>query len=278
MVDPALEPGLGLPRDVSSEGWRIDRLIEETHLFVIALAVIALGWLLYAVIAHRDRRGRRARYLRGETWRAAALPLSIAAFVLLVVDGNLFLSARRDLAVLADTAGAERAEGAVRVQVSAHQWAWEFRYPGPDGLFATADDVVTTNDLRVPRGRPVVLQLASSDVIHSFHLPNLRVKTDAIPGRINTVWFQAEAFGRFPIACAQFCGVNHYKMIGELTVLEPEAFASWLAGAARDARRIHEEAERAARDEPTAREDRRFPTFTERPSRDWGWPWEEGRR
>ena len=70
------------------------------------------------------------------------------------------------------------------------------RYAGPDGKFNTRDDIVTTNDMRVPVGVPVLLQLAASDVLHSFSLPNFRIKQDAVPGMINRLWFQAKETGR----------------------------------------------------------------------------------
>ena len=76
----------------------------------------------------------------------------------------------------------EQRPDAVRIEVNAHQWAWDARYAGPDGKFNTKDDIVTLNDIRVPVDTPVLLQLASTDVIHSFYLPNFRVKQDAVPG------------------------------------------------------------------------------------------------
>ena len=70
---------------------------------------------------------------------------------------------------------------------------------------------------------PVIVQLAATDVLHSFSLPNFRIKQDAVPGMINQLWWQAKQTGVFDIACAQHCGTNHYKMRGKLTVLEPDA-------------------------------------------------------
>jgi cytochrome c oxidase subunit 2 len=75
----------------------------------------------------------------------------------------------------------------------------------------------------------VLLQLASTDVIHSFYLPNFRVKSDAVPGMINRLWFEAKETGQFEIGCAQHCGVNHYKMRAVLTVLSAEAYKAWAA-------------------------------------------------
>src|SRR6185436_17986471 len=105
-------------------------------------------------------------------------------------------------------AKAEATPGAVLIEINAHQWAWDARYPGPDGKYNTADDIVTLNDIRIPAGVPIVFELASTDVIHSFWLPNLRVKQDAMPGMINKMWVMAkpEERGQVDIACTQHCG------------------------------------------------------------------------
>ena len=94
---------------------------------------------------------------------------------------------------------------------------------GEDSLL----DVVTLNDLRVPKDRPILLQIGATDVIHSFYLPNVRQKMDAVPGTITHMWFQVTETGEFDIACAQHCGTNHYLMKGKLTILEPADFDAW---------------------------------------------------
>ena len=119
---------------------------------------------------------------------------------------------------------AEADPNVVRVQVNGRQWMWDLRYPGPDGAFGTADDVETANELHVPVGAPVILQLAATDVIHSFSLPNFRIKQDAVPGQVNSLWFQATKTGTFDIACAQHCGIHHYKMQREAVCTQPRRF------------------------------------------------------
>jgi cytochrome c oxidase subunit 2 len=140
----------------------------------------------------------------------------------------------------------------VRIEVQAHQWAWNGRYPGPDGKFNTEDDVVTLNDLRVPVGVPVIVELASVDVIHSMNLPNFRVKRDAVPGDLTRLTFKARTPGEYEIACAQHCGPNHYKMRGVLTVLPMERYRDWLRVAEADARRGYDPEDAEAH---------------------WGWDW-----
>ena len=90
---------------------------------------------------------------------------------------------------------------------------------GNMGVPATPDDVVTLNDMRIPVGRPVMINLKSKDVIHSFYVPNFRIKHDANPGYVTRMWFEAKSSGKFEIACSQMCGWAHYKMKGDLTVL-----------------------------------------------------------
>lgn len=105
------------------------------------------------------------------------------------------------------------------VYVDAKQWMWKFTYAsGRD-----ANDVLT-----VPVGRPIKLVMTSRDVIHSFYVPAFRTKADVIPGRYTTLWFEAKTPGVYPIWCAEYCGVSHSLMRGEVNVLSQEDHARWL--------------------------------------------------
>ena len=122
-------------------------------------------------------------------------------------------------------------------------------YPGPDGEFGRVDmsligaenpsgldrqsmhardDVISISELHLPRGRAVIVQLSARDVIHSFGVPVMRVKQDAIPGMMTPVWFTPTVEGRFDIACSQLCGLGHYRMRGTVVVEAPDAFERWL--------------------------------------------------
>jgi cytochrome c oxidase subunit 2 len=242
--------GIGLPRDVSLDGHRIDSLIHVTIVFTGLLFVVMVGWMVIAVI--RGRKGPAA-YDRGDSRKAVLGVLGFCGAVFVVVDGNLLGHALVDLNQhFWAFDRAEQTPGSVRVEVNAHQWAWNFRYAGPDGKFNTEDDVVTLNDLRIPVGAPVILQLASTDVVHSIYLPNFRVKQDAIPGMFTRLWFQAQEAGEFEIGCAQHCGPNHYKMRATLTALPRADFDAWAATASADGRRAWDP------DDPGAH---------------WGWEW-----
>jgi cytochrome c oxidase subunit 2 len=107
------------------------------------------------------------------------------------------------------------------IYVTGKQWMWKVQYPGGQREI---------NELHVPTGRPVKLTLASEDVIHSFFLPAFRLKHDVVPGSYQTFWFQPTTPGRYHIFCAEYCGTNHSRMIGWLTVMDPMAYQNWLAG------------------------------------------------
>ena len=113
---------------------------------------------------------------------------------------------------------------AMDVYVQGKKWMWKFAYPGGPNAIDT---------LRVPAGRPVRLLITSRDVIHSFFVPAFRLKMDALPGRYTQTWFQADKPGRYEIFCAEFCGLGHSAMLGELVVMEPEKFDAWLTEARR---------------------------------------------
>jgi cytochrome c oxidase subunit 2 len=143
--------------------------------------------------------------------------------------------------------------GAVPVEVTGMQFQWYFRYPGPDGKYgrtkpelvdpssggeaalgmesndpAAKDDVVT-NTMVLPVGREVDLTLRSEDVIHSFFVPAMRFKQDAVPGLMIHMHFTPSKIGNYEIACAELCGLGHYRMHGVLRVVSQADFDKWLA-------------------------------------------------
>jgi cytochrome c oxidase subunit 2 len=247
---PAPEQGYGMPHDVSVDGFRIDELIHFTLASITVIFVVVGAALIWSFVKHR--RDRPAFYSHG-TRGSIGVVVGSVALILVGVDGYLFVHTLGDInGYFWNFARAEAAEGAVRIELNAHQWSWNARYAGADGKFGTPDDVVTVDDLRVPVGAPVIVQLASTDVIHSMYLPNFRVKQDAVPGTITRLTFQAKVPGEYEIACAQHCGPNHYKMRGVLTVLSPAAFRDWLAEAGADALRGYDPEDAEAH---------------------WGWEW-----
>jgi cytochrome c oxidase subunit II len=235
---PLPESQYGLPRDASVDGHRVDSLIHFTIVATALIFVLVGGVLLVSLIRHR--RSHPAVYNPGSK-ASVGLLAAFVAVVAVAVDGSLFVHTLIDIErFFWNFSAAEKRPETLRIEVQAHQWAWAARYPGPDGKFNTPDDIVTLNDIRVPVGAPVLIQLSAVDVIHSMYFPNFRVKRDAVPGEITELTFEARTPGEFEIACAQHCGPNHYKMRGILTVLPQEGYRDWLRTAADDARRAYD--------------------------------------
>jgi len=143
-----------------------------------------------------------------------------------VLWGGLIIPAAILVAAFAFNLGALRATALpvnsqdLVIEIIGRRWWWEVHYPGSQ--FRTA------NEIYIPVGQPVQLQLASEEVIHSFWVPQLHGKMDAIPGRVNTFWIQADEAGQFLGECAEFCGVQHANMRLLVVALPPEEFAAWL--------------------------------------------------
>lgn len=116
-------------------------------------------------------------------------------------------------------------------EITGRQFEWRIRYAGEDGIVGNEDDVQLVNDLHLPVDEEIVLNIKSQDVLHSFFLPNLRVKQDVVPGMKQYVWFRANQTGVYDVVCAELCGWGHYKMRGRLTVQSREDFDRWLAEA-----------------------------------------------
>jgi cytochrome c oxidase subunit II len=215
------------PEDISTNGHLIEWLFNYTtyvNLFWFALVVIGLfGFsFLYA-----KKRHQKPFYTHGNEKKHLFITAFIALGVFLSVDMVITKISARDIKEVFWNFPADD-EDIIKVQVLAQQWAWNFRYAGKDGEFNTADDVVTLNELRIPMGKKIMIQMTSKDVIHSFYLPNARIKADAIPGRYAKLWFDANKVGKYEIACAEMCGNHHYLMKAIMTVLSQEDYDLWI--------------------------------------------------
>jgi len=116
-------------------------------------------------------------------------------------------------------------------EVTARQFEWRIRYPAPGKKLANLpqpDDLYTVNDLHVPVAKPVLIRLRSMDVQHSFFVPPLRVKQDAVPGTVIPVWFEASQVGSYGLTCAELCGWGHYKMRGRVVAESDREFDQYL--------------------------------------------------
>lgn len=234
-----------LPPLASRHGAGIDAMLA--YLLVTVGALLLIGYVALSVLIWRAARQQRVT-LRQAT-RKTEWVLSAAFGLVVALVGEVGVLAI-GIPVWSEYFGAIPPADAVFVEVTGQQFAWNMRYPGNDGIFgrtdvrlideasnpigidrtdpAAADDVTLQNEIAVPVNRPVRLRLRSKDMIHSFFLPHLRVKQDSIPGMTPEIVFVPTREGTFEIACAELCGLGHYRMQGFLYVLSEDGFRQWL--------------------------------------------------
>jgi len=200
------------PEQASTMAGRVDAL----YFFLIAISVffsllIATLVVVFAVRYRRRSPDERPAAILGSvalelTW--SIIPLGIVMVIFLWSTEIYFSMVRVP-------------PGAMDVYVVGKRWMWKAQH-------MTGQREI--NELHVPVGVPVKVTLASEDVIHSFFIPAFRVKKDAIPGRYQTMWFEASKPGRYHLFCAEYCGTKHSEMIGSIVAMEPSAFQAWLTG------------------------------------------------
>ncbi|NDH93236.1 MAG: cytochrome c oxidase subunit II [Planctomycetia bacterium] len=218
IVGPAYD--IWLPRDVSEHGAAVDGLFY----FILALTgvvFIATEMVLFWFIWKYDesKSNGPGRYVHGShtlevVW--TIIPAAVLLF-LAIYQMNTWADVKMRRPNMTPT-----------VEVVGRQFEWRLRYPGRDGMLGTPDDLHLVNDLHLPIDEDILIQLKSMDVLHSFFLPNVRIKQDAVPGMKIPVWFKAREEGVFDIVCAELCGWGHYKMKGRVTFEPREAFERWL--------------------------------------------------
>lgn len=211
-----------LPENIATYGGRIDAIFWViTVVTGIAFVLVEVGIIWFAV-KYRRREGRRAYYTHGNK-ALEVLWTSVPALALVALG---IYSAD----VWAQIKGRDSAPaGSLMLGVRAKQFEWNVTYPGADGTLGTSDDFVVRNQLHFPVNRPILIQLESEDVLHSFFIPQLRVKQDAVPGMTIPVWFEATKTGAYQIGCAELCGLGHYRMRARVTIHEPDEYERWHA-------------------------------------------------
>src|SRR5437667_5038895 len=255
-VEGIMTAWLGMQPIATTHGLQIDNLIGWIHIFMLILFVGWGGFFLYAVFRFRKSRNPVADYRGVTSNRSVYSEIGVAVVeAVLLVGFAIPIWAARVEAIPPENQS-------LVVNLTPEQFAWNVRYAGPDGTFgrtdiklsdlqsnplgvdrsdpAAKDDVTTVNQLYLPVNKPIIVNLRSKDVIHSFNVPEFRVKQDAIPGLTIPIWFipnvtTAEMRTRtgnpefqYEIACAQLCGLGHAKMRGFVTVETAEDFQKWM--------------------------------------------------
>jgi cytochrome c oxidase subunit II len=236
-----------MPPDYSAHGPELDTLSAYVHWLML---ILFIGWgLVFAYMLIRFRASKQQKAVYHGTKSHASKYAEMAVFVIECV----LLFGISIPAWSRWTTRPTRDKDAMEIRVVAEQFAWNIHYPGPDGIFGKADvnhvsssnplgldpsdpnaqdDIATLNQLHMEVNRPIVIQLSSKDVIHSFFLPYMRVKQDAIPGMQVPVHFTAvktSGAETWEIACAQLCGLGHYRMKGQHQVHTKADFDKWMA-------------------------------------------------
>jgi len=237
-----------MPPDYSAHGWQVDQIIVITHWLMAVLFVFWGAFFLYTLYRFSAKRNPKASYhgmqSHWSTWGEAGV--AVVEVVLLVgfsIPAWYRWSSKPE----------PMSSNPFEVRVIGEQFAWNVHYPGPDGKFgrtnvklvtstnpvgldmsdpAAQDDVMALNQLHLPVNRQALIHISSKDVIHSFKLPVMRVEQDAIPGSdvpIHFVPVRTTNGDTWEIACAQLCGLGHYRMRGQLVVNTQQDLDKWLA-------------------------------------------------
>ena len=195
----------------SDYAWGIQHLLEQLTFWVVVIFVLVQGLLIYAVIRFRSRPGAPdPKPIHGNTALEIAWTIAPALILLVIAIPTVVTIFKTQSKPLPD---------AMHIKVVGHQWWWEFQYP--------ALGFVTADEMHIPVGKPVFLEIESADVLHSFWFPAIGGKRDAVPSRTNHIAFTADSLGTFPGQCAELCGLSHANMRMHLMVETPEEFQSW---------------------------------------------------
>ncbi len=237
-----IQYGYGLPPDFSTHGAGIDQLNIVVHIFMLVLFVAWGVFFVFCLIKYRSRPGHKASYESSTSKLPKFAEIAIVLFEVFLLVGLSFPIWSNYKQDFPDP------KTALEVRVLAQQFAWNFHYSGEDHKFgktdpklvtdsnpvgidpadpASADDFFTVNVLNFPIHKPIIAYITSKDVIHSFGVPVLRLKQDAVPGLTVPIHFQATQTGQFDLICSQLCGVSHTNMKGNITVQTMEEYQKW---------------------------------------------------
>ncbi|MEE8104407.1 MAG: cytochrome c oxidase subunit II [Planctomycetota bacterium] len=218
-----------LPKAISTYAEDMDFLFWVIFWLTGFFFVLTEGLLIYFCIRFRAKDGGKAEHTHGN--HKLELIWTFIPGVILFFLAIFQLGLWGDIKVVSKMP-AEDDPNVQHIQVFAKQFEWYFRYPGADGEFGTKDDLTTLAELRVPVNKKVRIQMRTRDVLHSFFLPNARLKQDLLPGHTVPQWFEITETGKYDLMCAELCGAGHTRMSGSLIVLSQEDFDAWAKEAA----------------------------------------------
>lgn len=210
------------PANASSYGQEIDNMFLLILYITGAVFFLVEITLLVFIFKYRHKPGRKATYIDGST-RAEIIWTAIPAVIVVflgVFSQPLWSRIKDPAKIPAD---------AITYDVTAKQFEWHYRYPGPDGRLDTDDDFEKRNELHVVVDKNYEVRLHAEDVIHSFWIPAFRIKQDVVPGLVIPAWFRATRTGEFELGCAELCGLGHYRMKSRVFVQTQAEFDAWQA-------------------------------------------------
>ena len=200
------------PQQASAQAGQVDAIyffmVAVTAFFSILIATLVVVFAVKYRRRHRDEIGHAIHGSLALELLWTVIPFFIV-MVMFAWGAKVFFDLYRPPA------------GAMEIYVVGKQWMWKVQH---------MDGQREINELHIPVGRPVKLIMGSEDVLHSYFIPEFRVKADVIPGRYNAMWFTATKAGTYKLFCAEYCGTKHSGMIGSVVAMEPQDFQAWLAG------------------------------------------------
>jgi cytochrome c oxidase subunit 2 len=229
------------PENVSTFGFELDRLFAVIWYITLAIFFLTYGLLVYVLVKYRQKPGVKASGSHGNnmlefTW--TILPTFLFAGLGIYTDNAWEVTKNEQRIPKPD----------IEIEVLGKQFNWMFRYPGADGVLGkqspkfrtvdnpfgldandpnAVDDIIMENEFHLPINKNILVRLSSVDVLHSFFLPNFRVKQDALPGNWMKVWFNGIKAGKYELACAELCGASHYNMRGVLFMHAQQDYNTW---------------------------------------------------
>jgi cytochrome c oxidase subunit 2 len=233
---------MGIPPNASEHGYLVDHMLEFCHWFMLVLFIGWSSYFLFTLFRFHRTRNPKANYHGVKSKASAHIEFSVVLVEAVLLLGFALPLWGRRVADFPDP------NEALKIRAIGEQFAWNFHYTGPDGVFgavnqkfvnssnplgldpedpAGKDDIVSKNELHVVNERPTIIEVMSKDVVHSLALKHMRHAQDAIPGMSIPMWFKPIQNGEYEIVCGQLCGGGHYAMKAVMVVEPKEEFDSW---------------------------------------------------